>query len=93
MSMPTIPWRAGVMDEAADFHLRDGLTIPLMTLDGETAGFSVSGERLAIDPADRGMLQLIATYAFGHLLLLHGQSPGGLRAPRPARARGPAMGG
>lgn len=64
-----------VMDEAADFRLNDGLTIPLMTLDGETAGFSVSGERLAIDPADRGMLQLIATYAFGHLLLMNGQSP------------------
>lgn len=69
------PLARRVMDEAADFHLRDGLTIPLMTLDGETAGFSVSGERLAIDPADRGMLQLIATYAFGHLLLLNGQSP------------------
>lgn len=62
-----------VMDEAADFRLREGLTIPLMTLDGETAGFSVSGERLAISPSDRGMLQLIATYAFGHLLLLNGQ--------------------
>ena len=42
-------------------------------LDGEIAGFSVSGERLGIEPFDRGMLQLIATYAFGHLLLLNGQ--------------------
>lgn len=69
------PLARRVMDEAGDFGLRDGLTIPLMTLDGQIAGFSVSGERLAIDPADRGMLQLIATYAFGHLLLLGGQPP------------------
>ncbi|KQP50794.1 autoinducer-binding protein [Methylobacterium sp. Leaf399] len=67
-----------VMDEAAEFDLREGLTIPLQTLDGEIAGFSVSGERLGIDPIDRGMLQLVATYAFGHLLLLNGQ---GLAAP------------
>ena len=61
-----------VMDEAAELGLRDGITIPLQTLDGEIAGFSVSGERLGIDPLDRGMLHLIATYAFGHLLLLRG---------------------
>ena len=61
-----------VMEEAAEFGLRDGVTIPLQTLDGEIAGFSISGERLAIDPLDRGMLHLIATYAFGHLLLLGG---------------------
>ncbi|MCJ2037095.1 helix-turn-helix transcriptional regulator [Methylobacterium sp. J-068] len=63
-----------VMNEAGDFNLRDGLTIPLMTLDGNVAGFSLSGDRLAIDPADRPMLHLIATYAFGHLLRLRGQT-------------------
>ncbi|MBX9934709.1 MAG: LuxR family transcriptional regulator [Methylobacterium sp.] len=67
-----------IMDEAADFRLSDGLTIPLQTLDGEIAGFSVSGDRLGIDPLDRGMLQLVATYAFGHLILLAGQ---GVAAP------------
>ncbi len=61
-----------VMDEAADFRLRDGITIPLVTLDGEVAGFSVSGEHLGFDPAERPTLQLIATYAFGHLLRLRG---------------------
>lgn len=67
-----------VMEEAAEFGLRDGVTVPLQTLDGEIAGFSISGERLAIDPIDRGMLHLIATYAFGHLLLLGGN---GLATP------------
>lgn len=62
-----------IMDEATDFRLCDGLTIPLQTLDGEIACFSFSGERLGIEPLDRGTLQLIATYAFGHLLLLNGQ--------------------
>lgn len=61
-----------VMDEAADFRLRDGITIPLMTLDGAVAGFSLSGEHLGIDPAERPTLQLVTTYAFGHLLRLRG---------------------
>lgn len=73
-AFPDDPMAGRVMDEAADFSLRDGITIPLMTLDGETAGFSVSGDRLGIDPADRAMLHLIATYAFGHLLLMRGQN-------------------
>lgn len=78
-----------VMNEAGDFQLRDGITIPLMTLDGGVAGFSLSGERLAMDPADRPMLHLVATYAFGHLLRLRGQtvSPEAARlAPREREA-------
>lgn len=62
-----------VMNEAGDFRLREGISVPLLTLDGETAGFSFSGERIEVSVADRGMLQLVATYAFGHLLLIHGQ--------------------
>ncbi|MCJ2047126.1 LuxR family transcriptional regulator [Methylobacterium sp. J-078] len=63
-----------VMNEAGEFALRDGITVPLMTLDGNVAGFSLSGERLALDPADRPMLHLMATYAFGHLLRLRGRN-------------------
>lgn len=76
--VPDEPLTRRIMDEAADFRLSDGLTVPLLTLDGETAGFSVSGERLGLEPMDWGVLQLVATYAFGHLLLLAGQ---GLAAP------------
>lgn len=61
-----------VMAEAGEFRLRDGITVPLMTLDGDMAGFSLSGERLGLNPGDRPMLHLIATYAFGHLLRLRG---------------------
>jgi LuxR family quorum sensing-dependent transcriptional regulator len=70
-----------VMDEAGEFRLRDGITVPLMTRDGDVAGFSLSGEHMAISPADRPMIHLIATYAFGHLLRLRG-SDGAARAAR-----------
>jgi LuxR family quorum sensing-dependent transcriptional regulator len=86
-SYPADPVARRVMDEAADFQLRDGITIPLMTLDGQIAGFSVSGERLSIDPADRAMLHLIATYAFGHLLLMRGQGASDLPASLAPRER------
>ncbi|MGO4525460.1 autoinducer binding domain-containing protein [Microvirga sp. 2MCAF35] len=64
----TYAWR--VMDEAGDFKLRQGFTIPLTTLDGDVAGFSIAGERLEISPEDRGVLTLLATYALGRSILL-----------------------
>lgn len=73
---PEDPLADRVMNEAADFRLRDGIMLPLQTPDGETAGISVSGERLCIEPGDHGMLQLIATCAFGRLLLLSGRGSG-----------------
>ncbi|MGU3359192.1 autoinducer binding domain-containing protein [Methylobacterium sp. M6A4_1b] len=76
-----------VMEEAGDFSLRDGVTVPLMTLDGEMAGFSLSGERLAMNPGDRPMLHLIATYAFGHLLRLRGPAASARTAKLAPRER------
>ncbi|MCB8821128.1 helix-turn-helix transcriptional regulator [Microvirga rosea] len=61
-------WR--VMEEASDFRLKSGFTIPLATLEGDVAGFSIAGERLEIPPEERGMLTLLATYALGRALLL-----------------------
>jgi LuxR family transcriptional regulator, quorum-sensing system regulator BjaR1 len=61
-------WR--VMDEAGDFRLKRGFTIPLVTLEGDIAGFSLAGEKLEVSPADRGMLTLLATYALGRSFLL-----------------------
>jgi LuxR family quorum sensing-dependent transcriptional regulator len=59
-----------VMNEASDFRLRAGFTVPLYTLDGEVAGFSFAGERIEMPPERRGMLQLIATFALGRTLIL-----------------------
>jgi LuxR family quorum sensing-dependent transcriptional regulator len=71
------PMAARVMDEAGDFGIRAGLTIPFVTLDGEPGGISVSGERLEIDPAERVAVNLVATYAVGQLLLMNSRpSPG-----------------
>jgi LuxR family quorum sensing-dependent transcriptional regulator len=59
-----------VMDEAGDFHLKDGFTVPLVTLDGETAGFSLAGHHLEVSAEERGMLVLLATYALGRTIAL-----------------------
>ena len=77
-SDPTLPPPATatasqVMHEAADFHLRDGYTVPLTTVEGEVGGMSFAGSYLEIAPEHRGMLTLIASYAFGHALLMRGQ--------------------
>jgi hypothetical protein len=58
------------MDEAGEFRLKRGFTIPLVTLEGDIAGFSLAGEKLEVSPADRGMLTLLATYALGRSFLL-----------------------
>ena len=59
-----------VMDEAGDFRLRQGFTVPLITLDGRVAGFSFGAERFDPSPELRGMLQLVASYAFGRSIAL-----------------------
>ncbi|MCB5175124.1 helix-turn-helix transcriptional regulator [Microvirga lenta] len=59
-----------IMEEAGEFSLRDGFTVPLVTLEGEVAGFSLAGEHLELSPSERGMLTLMATYALGRAILL-----------------------
>jgi LuxR family transcriptional regulator, quorum-sensing system regulator BjaR1 len=72
------------MDEAGDFRLRSGFTVPLLTLDGTVAGFSFAGERLEIDPDKRAILSLLATYALGQALILNSRrdDPEARLAPR-----------
>jgi LuxR family quorum sensing-dependent transcriptional regulator len=64
------PIERRVMEEARDFKLKKGFTIPLATLEGDMAGFSLAGEKLDIPPEGRGMLTLVATYALGRSILL-----------------------
>jgi LuxR family transcriptional regulator, quorum-sensing system regulator BjaR1 len=60
-----------IMDEAGEFQLKQGFTVPLVTLEGEMAGFSLAGEKLEVSPVERGMLVLLANYALGRTLLLN----------------------
>ncbi|MGY2048934.1 autoinducer binding domain-containing protein [Methylobacterium sp. JK268] len=69
---------ARVLQEASEFGIRSGITIPLLTLEGCLAGASFSGRYFDVEPEQVGVLQLIATYAFARLLLLQGSAP---RAP------------
>jgi LuxR family quorum sensing-dependent transcriptional regulator len=60
-----------VMNEATEFGIRAGVTIPFVTLDGEPGGISFSGEAIEIEAADRIAVNLVATYAVGQLLLMN----------------------
>lgn len=64
------PMAARVMNEAGDFRLKTGFTVPMITLDGDVAGFSLAGEALELPPNAAGMITLVANYALGHALNL-----------------------
>ncbi|MBA9063936.1 autoinducer binding domain-containing protein [Methylobacterium fujisawaense] len=68
---PDTPIASRIMNEAGEFGIRAGITIPFVTLDGEPGGISVSGDRIEIDPAERVAVNLVATYAVGQLLLMN----------------------
>jgi LuxR family quorum sensing-dependent transcriptional regulator len=59
-----------VMGEAREFNLGCGFTVPMATLEGQTAGFSLASKRAEVPPMLRGQLQLIAMYAFARALAL-----------------------
>ncbi len=54
-----------IMNEAADFGLKQGLTIPLIPIENKVIGFSFAGRNLEISPQDQSMLLLVASYAVG----------------------------
>jgi len=64
------PMATRVMNEAGDFRLKKGFTVPLVTLEGDVAGFSIAGDKIELPPYARGMLTLLATYALGRTLQL-----------------------
>lgn len=66
-----------VMNEASEFNLKEGCTLSLKTLDGQTVLFSVGGSHLEIGTETRGMLMLIANYAISRAIMLkqEGETP------------------
>ncbi len=73
-----------VMGEAREFQLGFGFTVPMLTLDGQSAGFSIASDRGELPPYLRGRLQLIAMYAFGRALALAAAPPPIKLTPREA---------
>jgi LuxR family quorum sensing-dependent transcriptional regulator len=76
------PDEARVMCEARDFKLGAGLTIPMLLMEGESAGLSFAGERVELSPEERGMAQLLGIYAFGRALSLSEPQPSIQLTPR-----------
>lgn len=59
-----------VMEEAADFGLRNGITIPLLPLENEVIGFSLAGRHLEVSPMEQSMLTMLASYAVGRAIAI-----------------------
>jgi LuxR family quorum sensing-dependent transcriptional regulator len=73
-----------IMGEAREFDLGFGFTVPMLTLDGHSAGFSIASDRGELPPHYRGPLQLLAMYAFGRALMLADTPPTVKLTPREA---------
>jgi LuxR family quorum sensing-dependent transcriptional regulator len=76
-----------VLDEAAEFNLKEGFALSLQTLDKQIVLFSAGGRHFEMNPDTQGVLTLVANYAEA------GEHFSGADRPLPARARSPAMGG
>lgn len=59
-----------VMASAADFSLQSGCTVPLLSLDGRHVGFSFAGSNIDDSPEAKGVMTLIASFAFGRAVEL-----------------------
>jgi LuxR family transcriptional regulator, quorum-sensing system regulator BjaR1 len=59
-----------VLDEAAEFNLKEGFALSLRTLDDHVVGFSAGGRHFEMGPDMQGMLTLIATYAIGRAIMV-----------------------
>lgn len=59
-----------VMNEATEFGLRNGITIPLFPIENEIIGFSLAGRHLEMDSHEESMLMMLASYATARALVL-----------------------
>lgn len=66
-----------VINEASEFHLRQGLTFSFPMLKASPFGFSIAAEKLELDDSDHFTLQFIAAYGLGCAITLAGGQIGG----------------
>ncbi|PHP65484.1 LuxR family transcriptional regulator [Zhengella mangrovi] len=59
-----------VLHEIAEFGIRMGISIPLITGDGALALLSLGGEDMDLSPEDFGMVTLVSTYAIERAMQL-----------------------
>ena len=57
-----------MFDEAAEFDLKVGFVVPLITLDGAVAAVSLGGGAVDMPPAARGMIGMISAFAIGRAI-------------------------
>ncbi len=67
-----------IMNEAADFGLRDGFTVPMHPIEGGVIGFSLAGPKLELPPGAKPMLNMLSNFAMARALLIQDKKP----APR-----------
>jgi LuxR family quorum sensing-dependent transcriptional regulator len=73
-----------VMNEAREFRLRNGLSVPIYTLSGDQAGVSFGGDHFELGEEDKAALHMIAIYGHGRVSALRRPRSGG-GGKRPAR--------
>lgn len=56
-----------IMEEATEFGMRQGFTVPIYSLNGLSAVVTFGGERIEMSPRERGALHMIAIYAHSQI--------------------------
>jgi LuxR family quorum sensing-dependent transcriptional regulator len=54
--------------EAGEFNLKDGMAVPMLTLDGAIAAVSLGGEAANVPAQERGMINMISAYAIARAI-------------------------
>lgn len=62
------PLARRIMQEAAEFRLREGLTFSFSSIEGWPIGFSLAGERFELDPRHHHAIQFASAYALARAL-------------------------
>jgi LuxR family quorum sensing-dependent transcriptional regulator len=69
-----------MFNEAAEFNLRVGFAVPLITLDGAVAAVSLGGEAVEMPPEAHAMIGMISTFAIARAIDLR-NGVGGQQRP------------
>ena len=64
-----------VLDEAAEFNLKEGFALSLRTLDQQIVLFSAGGQHFEMGPDTQGVLTLVANYAIARAIMIKQESP------------------